>query len=263
MDLLKILNNPSTPPTWNSPSPSLPKPAFRRNIDQAWSSPSSMPLCGPRSGSGHGSRSEPDHPRVPLSGQCPVLASTSLIPTYPNAPPTSASCPASHATTSALRPLTSPVTVPRAGHHHHPKARFLSLPPEIRNTIYAFAARYPTCEELYAGYQRQVDRHLLTKSRRPRRRAAGSKSDGSSPRYPRYKKKFRTPTILLLCRAITAECLPFFKSAKFVVDQLPPWGPGKSSPLKLTDFISRRTLQGLSEIEVYVPLGIETFGGGW
>lgn len=224
MDLLKILN-PSPPPA--PPSSSPPRPHL------AWTS---SPLSG--SGSGSGSTAGPNH-QVPLSRQYPVLASSFRAPVCP--------------TTSAAPALTNRVRFPQA-RCHHPKVRFLSLPGEIRNEIYRHAARYPTCQELYAGYQREVDRHLKSG-----RRA----QNDEDTEYPPHKRRFRTPTILLLCRAITAECLPFFKSAKFVVDQLPPWGDGLLSPLKLTDFISRRTLQGMGAIEVYVPLGVGVFGGGW
>lgn len=66
---------------------------------------------------------------------------------------------------------------------------------------------------------------------------------------------FQTPTILLLSRAITAECLPILRSRTLVISHLPPWLPGHSQPLPLTHFIGRRTLQNIRHIDLRISLG--------
>ncbi|KAK1752144.1 hypothetical protein QBC47DRAFT_405347 [Echria macrotheca] len=127
---------------------------------------------------------------------------------------------------------------------------FWFFAPEIRNMIYGFACIMPTASQLYAGYNRSIDAWY----------ARGRKGP-----FPTYDKssQLKTPTILLLCRAITAECLPILRSRQFVVDRLPPWLPGHGLPMALTDFISPRTIQNLRHIDIRCPLGQGRLGSGW
>ncbi|KAK4163179.1 hypothetical protein QBC43DRAFT_355224 [Cladorrhinum sp. PSN259] len=147
--------------------------------------------------------------------------------------------------------ITAPTHSPTTDRNQDRKT-FFSLPNELRNVVYSYLARYPTCQELYAGYNREVDRYYARKRLNP---------DSVKP-FP-DRVILETPTILLLCKEITEVVLPMFKAATFVVDQLPPWQPNAGRPMKLTHFISERTLQGLQKLEVYVPLGVGNFGGGW
>lgn len=128
---------------------------------------------------------------------------------------------------------------------------FLDLPPELRNLIYDFALHWPTSKELYAPYNRIIDAHYA-------RQGSGIKED-----FPKYHGHLRTPTILLLCRAITRECLPMLRERKLVIDRLPPWLPGALRPMLVSEFIGRRTFQNLRHIEIRLPLGQGHIGSGW
>ncbi|KAK4228812.1 hypothetical protein QBC38DRAFT_453808 [Podospora fimiseda] len=153
--------------------------------------------------------------------------------------------------------LTSdPVHPPLFPHHIDPNRKnsaFLSLPAEIRNEIYSYLTQYPTCQELYSKYNKKIDQYY-TDIRR-----------GKKTSFPEYvkEKELKTPTVLLICKGITEECMPMLKSQRFVVDMIPPWRPGEGRPMKLTEFVSEKTLEGLRRVEVYVQLGQGNLGSGW
>lgn len=125
--------------------------------------------------------------------------------------------------------------------------KFLTFPAEIRNIIYEHAIHYPSCLDLYSAYYRQVA-YADTLERRP-------------------EIVFRTPTLLLLSRRITAECLPILRSRTLLIDRLPPFCTvPKGSPggfMKVTDFIGRETLQNLRHIDLRIALGEGPLCSGW
>ncbi|KAK4448148.1 hypothetical protein QBC34DRAFT_408307 [Podospora aff. communis PSN243] len=127
---------------------------------------------------------------------------------------------------------------------------FFNFPPEIRNMIYEYSLAWPTSYELYAPYNRQIDDYYANR-------------DDPDEEFPEYSGVLRTPTILLLCRRITAECHPVLQSKTFVIDRLPPWLPGAPRPMLLSWFIGRRTIQSLRHIELRIPAGQGRFGSGW
>ncbi|KAK3319358.1 hypothetical protein B0H66DRAFT_267606 [Apodospora peruviana] len=138
---------------------------------------------------------------------------------------------------------------------------FLHFPSEIRNMIYEYALQWPTCRQLYAGYNRQINDFL----RRRDLLAVDNNNEGHQPeeRWPEYVQNFRTPTILLLCRQITSECLPMWHERRFVLDRLPPWPPGRARPMPVSDFIGRNTLQAMKRLEIRIQLGLGPQGSGW
>jgi len=143
---------------------------------------------------------------------------------------------------------------PRILHGRPDKSRgqsFLDLPAELRNKIYDFSLYWPTSRELYAPYNRIIDAHYA-------RLRSGIEED-----FPKYHRRFKTPTILLLCRQITDECRPMLRSRQFIIDRLPPWLPGAPRPMDLSEFIGQRTLQNLEHIEIRLPLGQGSTGSGW
>ncbi|KAK3984066.1 hypothetical protein QBC44DRAFT_28116 [Cladorrhinum sp. PSN332] len=152
---------------------------------------------------------------------------------------------------------------PRPIDPNRTRSPFLSLPGEIRNEIYSYLAQYPTCQELYAGYNKRIDLYHARKRRNPD--SSSSEEEEEEEKFPEYvrERELRTPTILLLCKAVTQECMPMLKAGTFVVDHLPPWRPGELRPMRLTEFISEGALQSLRRIEVYVQLGVGSYGGGW
>jgi hypothetical protein len=127
---------------------------------------------------------------------------------------------------------------------------FFNFPPEIRNMIYEYSLAWPTSYELYAPYNQQIDDYYANK-------------DDPNKKFPEYSGVLRTPTILLLCRRITAECHPVLQSKTFVIDRLPPWLPGAPRPMLFSWFIGRRTIQSLRHIELRIPAGQGRFGSGW
>ncbi|KAK0645647.1 hypothetical protein B0T16DRAFT_390230 [Cercophora newfieldiana] len=127
---------------------------------------------------------------------------------------------------------------------------FYNFPPEIRNMIYEYSLDWPTSHELYAPYNSRIDDYYANK-------------DIDEREFPVYSGALKTPTILLLCRGITAECLPILQSRHFVVDRLPPWLPGASRPMRIPQFVGRRTIQSLRHIELRLPVGQGRFGSGW
>lgn len=125
---------------------------------------------------------------------------------------------------------------------------FFKFPAEIRNMIYDYSLHWPTSEQLYAPYNRQRDRWY--------RNTAAAK-------YPQYNGVLRAPTILLLCKKITAECLPILQARTLVINTLPPWLPYARRSMLVSQFIGRRTLQSVRHLEISVPLGQGCLGSGW
>ncbi|XXG98420.1 hypothetical protein Hte_004743 [Hypoxylon texense] len=138
--------------------------------------------------------------------------------------------------------LSEPLPAPSLCRHS-----FLSFPPEIRNAIYRYSVRYPTCRSLYDYYYDQKEKAKAKIELRPR---------SVNTKVSRHSKvPLRTPTILLLCKQITREALSFLYCQVFVIDRIPPWLMGNSAPLPLTDFVSRPTLQSLRFVEIKISLG--------
>lgn len=136
---------------------------------------------------------------------------------------------------------------------------FFSFPGELRNLIYNYSLHYPDSRQLYAPYYR---------------RPSANKATSTSTWAPHL----RAPTILLLNKRITNECLPILKSTKLVINRLPPpitgdihnryleddFGcPQPSLFMRLSDFISPRTLQNITEIDINVGLCEGPLGSGW
>lgn len=124
---------------------------------------------------------------------------------------------------------------------------FFDFPPEIRNMIYDYSLHRPDSAGLYRSYYKQA---------------------AVLPRAQRWHRAhLRTPTILLLCRRITAESMPVLRSRWFVIDRLPPCMPpmpdGRGGFLRMSNFIGRRTLQRLEYIDLRVGLGEGPLGSGW
>lgn len=128
---------------------------------------------------------------------------------------------------------------------------FLLFPPELRNIIYDMSLELPDSHTLYRDYNRQIGEYYVRRSM------------GVEEEFPVYHGRLRTPTILLLCRAITRECLPVLKARNLVVDRLPPWLPGASRPMMLCQFLGVQTLQSLRFLEVRLALGHGKHGSGW
>ncbi|KAK0627668.1 hypothetical protein B0T14DRAFT_141174 [Immersiella caudata] len=127
---------------------------------------------------------------------------------------------------------------------------FFNFPPEIRNMIYEYSLNWPTSYALYAPYNRQIDDYYANR-------------DNPDQEFPEFSGMLRTPTILLLCRRITAECLPILQSNTFMIDRLPPWLPGEPRPMLLSQFVGKRTIQSLRHIEFRLPAGQGRYGSGW
>lgn len=128
---------------------------------------------------------------------------------------------------------------------------FLRLPSEIRNMIYSMSLHWPDSQTLYSGYKEEITRYYM------------SKYAGMDVEFPVYSNRLRTPTILLLCRAITAECLGILKSRTLVIDRLPPWLPGTKRPMRISQFVGTATLQSLRFLQVHLDLGLGRLGSGW
>ncbi|KAI1770262.1 hypothetical protein F4818DRAFT_446399 [Hypoxylon cercidicola] len=124
---------------------------------------------------------------------------------------------------------------------------FLAFPPEIRNVIYRYAVRYPTCRSLYDYYYDQREKALAKIELRPR--SINTKVSRQS------KVPLRTPAILLLCKQITREALSFLYCQVFVMDRIPPWLMGNPAPLPMNFFVSKPTLQSLRFVEIKISLG--------
>lgn len=124
---------------------------------------------------------------------------------------------------------------------------FFTFPAEIRNLIYEHALHYPSCLNLYSTYYRRLS-HANILQRRP-------------------EITFRTPTLLLLNRRITAECLPFLRSRTLIIDRLPPFCTLPKQRvggfMKVTDFIGRGTLQNLQHIDLRLSLGEGPLCSSW
>lgn len=128
---------------------------------------------------------------------------------------------------------------------------FLRLPPEIRNIIYDVSLHWPDSKTLYSGYNEQIKEYYV------------KKHAGVDAEFPVYSGRLSTPTILLLCKAITAECLGILKSRKLVIDRLPPWLPGAKRPMRISQFVGTATLQNLRFLEIHPAFGLGKLGSGW
>ena len=127
---------------------------------------------------------------------------------------------------------------------------FFSFPGEIRNAIYRLML-YPDSTLLYSAFNRQIDEFW---SRRLK---------GYQEPFPKPQIILRCPTVLLLCKTITAEVLPLLHAEPFVVSRMPPWIQGQLRPMLVSSFISKETLQGLRRIELRITLGQGSLGSGW
>lgn len=125
--------------------------------------------------------------------------------------------------------------------------------------IYDRAVHYPDCIELYAVYYHRISPSKPTSS-----------SNQQRPQdLCHHQPTLRTPTILLLCRRITAECLPVLRSRPLVIDRIPPFRlrdgahRARGGLMRVADFVGRATLQRLRCVEVRVGLGEGPLGSGW
>ena len=131
-----------------------------------------------------------------------------------------------------------------------PAYSFFSFPGEIRNAIYRWMP-YPDSRSLYSAFDKEVEEFYT------RRR------NGYQEPFPKPQITLRCPTILLLCKTITAEVLPLLHSQPFVVSRMPPWIQGQLRPMLVSNFISKKTIQSLRRIELRIPLGQGSLGSGW
>ncbi|KAK8028726.1 hypothetical protein PG991_005782 [Apiospora marii] len=114
------------------------------------------------------------------------------------------------------------------------KSLFMKLPFEVRNMIYDHCVFYPSSKELYHVYY--------------------SRRNSQTQRF--------TPTIYLLSKEITREALLALRSRVLVIDRVPPWPMGRSSPLEICNFISRDTLLKVRYLELRVAFGEGDSGNG-
>ncbi|ROW09711.1 hypothetical protein VMCG_02186 [Cytospora schulzeri] len=124
---------------------------------------------------------------------------------------------------------------------------FFDFPAEIRNIIYDHLLHWPDCVDMYRYFYRRIPAYPTSES-------------PHSARH-QYQSNLKTPTILLLCRRITEECLPILRSRWIVIDRLPPFVPG--GLMRITNFVGRRTLQSLHHIDIRIGLGEGPLGSGW
>lgn len=177
---------------------------------------------------------------------------------------------------------------------------FFTFPAEIRNMIYDYAARYPDCMDLYGVYYRKVASSIYSSSTttcsssstaKPALKCSNPHHQHKHHQEQRFRNRpvFRTPTILLLCRRITAECLPVLHSRPLIIDRIPPFHidspplaphhhhhrrrslrrphqhpvDGGGGLMRLGSFLGRATLQHLRSLEVRIGLGEGPLGSGW
>lgn len=128
---------------------------------------------------------------------------------------------------------------------------WFQFPPEIRNMIYHEILQLPDSKTLYRGLRSRLDHPCNI----PDNNNPPDSSNKPSRPVAIPKIAFRTPTILLLSRAITAECLPILQNRTLVISHLPPWLASHSRPLPLTRFIGRRTLQSIRKFDLRLSFG--------
>ncbi|KAM7195587.1 hypothetical protein V8F33_006591 [Rhypophila sp. PSN 637] len=131
---------------------------------------------------------------------------------------------------------------------------FFNLPGEIRNLIYKISLHWPNRKELYASWYTLSYEHRRWEMCHP---------DEPERPFPIYTPRFRAPTILLLCKRITSECIGILRARTLVIDRLPPWRPGDPNPLPITSFIPKTTFQAIRRLEVKIPLGLSSCGSGY
>ncbi len=132
--------------------------------------------------------------------------------------------------------------------------------------IYDISLQWPDSTALYQGYNKKIEEYYYQKIT-----AGWGDSDSNNndepevlpPAFPAFDGRLSTPTILLLCRAVTAECLPMLRSRRLVVDRLPPWLPGQPAPMRVSQFLGRLTVQSLRHLEIRMSLGQGRLGSGW
>jgi hypothetical protein len=82
-------------------------------------------------------------------------------------------------------------------------------------------------------------------------------------KFPAWQGCLKAPTILLLCKQITRECLPILESRFLVIDRMPPWPKDALQPVPLAEFIGKGTLQSVKRLELRLTLGQGKQGSGW
>ncbi len=131
-------------------------------------------------------------------------------------------------------------------------AAWLQFPAEIRNMIYNDLLHWPDSPTLYRGFNRKLDAYY-------RRKAGGVEGEP----FPIFDGKLNTPTILLLCQAITRECLSVLRQRRLGIDRLPPWNMPLARPRAGSRFLGRQTLQNLPFLDVHISICEGTRGSGW
>lgn len=139
--------------------------------------------------------------------------------------------------------------VEAAVQQHH-QFTWFTFPAEIRNMIYDLLLHWPDCRELYGGFYKELDAYYFRRK-------------GCRHEFPSFERQLRTPTILLLCKSITEECMPMLKSRWLVIDRVPPFQAGDTGPIPISQFIGRRTLQSVVHIDIRIGLGEGNLGSGW
>lgn len=143
-----------------------------------------------------------------------------------------------------------------------PYYSFLNLPAEIRSIIYDLVLGYPDCSQLYSVYYGQI---------RSQDHRNDSQEDSLLQRRPVFDGKFHTPSILLLCRRITEECLPILKSHTFIINRLPPFRSSKmwtqeeggGTQMRLGQFVGRATFQNLQHLDLRISICEGPIGSAW
>lgn len=157
----------------------------------------------------------------------------------------------------------SPGSISRCSRWDAPNSWFI-FPSELRNQIYEYTVQLPTSHGLYAEYYTQIRGCLSRKSQG----RCGSSSDDKTDRqddepFPTYKANLRTPSILLVSRAITDECMSILHTRTFTFDRIPPWVPGAADPMRMSSFVGRATLQNLRHVDMRIDLGRGRHGSAW
>ncbi|TLD26495.1 hypothetical protein PspLS_04686, partial [Pyricularia sp. CBS 133598] len=155
----------------------------------------------------------------------------------------------------------APGSIPLRSRWDAPNSWFI-FPSELRNQIYEQTVKLPTSHELYAEYYTQVRAYLS------RRCGGRSSRDDKTDRqddepFPMYKANLRTPSILLVSRSITDECLSILHARTFTFDRIPPWVPGAADPMCVSSFLGRATLQNLRHVDLRIDLGRGRHGSAW
>ncbi len=128
----------------------------------------------------------------------------------------------------------------------HTSSPLLTLPAEIRNSIYDYAVNWPSLSRTF----RQLEFPQTEEVAQNETLKGAPLSTFPTPHFG----SLSTPSLLLVNRQIYFEVLAVLYEKPFIIDSPPPYVPQLAKPMVITEFIGKYTLQKLRFVTLSMDL---------